>query len=210
MTGPHLGGQEYAIALTSDHAADEFLGATVAVQFRRVDERHPKRKTSTQRFFLNSLWMSSLCELRGALAQRRGDDAVAELDRSPCAGWCHASGNIKSGRPGWPREHSAGDAKKCPGRHATPVNLSPVQQPPVHVFAFHCAILFHYANRSRLPSVQRRGCFLQREARSDCFACGMLWHSSDLRATRVQISTADGVIEYSFKMSAFDPKRTSP
>src|SRR5262249_19176983 len=108
MTGPHLGGQEYAIALTSDLAAAEFLGATVADQFRRLDERHPKRKTSTQRFFLTSLWMSSLCELRGALAQRRGDDAVAELDRSPCAGWCQASGNIKSGRPRWHREHSAG------------------------------------------------------------------------------------------------------
>src|SRR5262249_46588581 len=32
----------------------------------------------------------------------------------------------------------------------------------------------------------------------------MLWHSSDLRATRVQIATGDGVIEYSFKMTAFD------
>ena len=34
MSGPHLGDQKYPIALTSDHAADEFLGA---VHFRRVD-----------------------------------------------------------------------------------------------------------------------------------------------------------------------------
>ena len=27
MSGPHLGDQEHLIALTSDHAADEFLGA---------------------------------------------------------------------------------------------------------------------------------------------------------------------------------------
>src|SRR5262249_24350516 len=37
MTGQYLGDQKYAIALTSDHAADEFLGAAVTVHFSRVD-----------------------------------------------------------------------------------------------------------------------------------------------------------------------------
>ena len=43
MIGPHLGDQENAIALTSDRAANEFLGA---VNFRRVDQRHSERKAS--------------------------------------------------------------------------------------------------------------------------------------------------------------------
>ena len=41
MIGPHLGDQEHAIALTTDCAANEFLGA---VDFRRVDQRHSKRE----------------------------------------------------------------------------------------------------------------------------------------------------------------------
>jgi hypothetical protein len=38
-------------ALTSDRAANEFLGA---VHFRRVDQRHSERKASAYRFFFNS------------------------------------------------------------------------------------------------------------------------------------------------------------
>jgi hypothetical protein len=41
MIGPHLGDQEYAIALTTDCAPNEFLGA---VDFRRVDQHHSKRE----------------------------------------------------------------------------------------------------------------------------------------------------------------------
>src|SRR5262249_7090139 len=77
MTGQYLGDQKYAIALTSDHTADEFLGAAVTVHFSRVDQRHPKRNTSPQRFFLNTLRMSPYCELSRPLAYCRGDDAVA-------------------------------------------------------------------------------------------------------------------------------------
>jgi hypothetical protein len=51
VAGPHLGDQEYAIALTCDYAADEFLGT---VHFRRVDQRHPKRKARAQRFLFIS------------------------------------------------------------------------------------------------------------------------------------------------------------
>src|SRR5262249_38001044 len=86
MTGQYLGDQKYAIALTSDHAADEFFGAAVAVHFSRVDQRHPKRKAATQRLFLNSLRMSPYCELCRPLAHSRGADAVAELYHSPYAG----------------------------------------------------------------------------------------------------------------------------
>ena len=51
----HFGDQKYAIALTGDHAADQLLGAAVAIHFRRVDQRHPERKAGAQRFFLNRL-----------------------------------------------------------------------------------------------------------------------------------------------------------
>src|SRR5262249_37433354 len=65
VPGPHLRYQKYAIALTSDHAADEFLGA---VHFRRVDQRHAERKACAHRFFFLSLRMSSLSETRRARA----------------------------------------------------------------------------------------------------------------------------------------------
>ena len=93
---PHLGDQEYAVALTGNHLADQFLGAAVAVYFSRVDQCHPKRKTSTQRFFLNSLRASPLRETSSALAERRGDDAVAELYRASCAVRSHARCGGKS------------------------------------------------------------------------------------------------------------------
>jgi hypothetical protein len=79
MTGPHFRDEKYAVTLTGDHTADQFLVATIAVQFRRVDERHAKRETGTQRFLLVSLRMSSLGELRRPLAQGRYDDTVAQL-----------------------------------------------------------------------------------------------------------------------------------
>ena len=86
MIGPHLGDQEYAVALTGNHAADQFLGAAVAVYLRRVDQRHPERKACAQRFFLNGFRMSSLRETCRALAECRDDCAVAELYRTPCTG----------------------------------------------------------------------------------------------------------------------------
>src|SRR5436190_8671829 len=82
MVGPHLGYQKYAIALTGDYAADELLGA---VYFRCIDQRHPERKSRSQRFFLVSLRMSSFSETRRALAQCRDDCAVAKLYRPTCA-----------------------------------------------------------------------------------------------------------------------------
>jgi hypothetical protein len=84
MIGQHLGDQEYAVALTGNHVANEFLRAAIAVQLRRIDQRQPDRKASAQRFFLNSFRMSSLCEMPRALAQRRDNGTVAELYRTPC------------------------------------------------------------------------------------------------------------------------------
>ena len=43
VIGPHLGDQEYAVALTGNYSADQFLGTPVAVHLRRIDQRHPKR-----------------------------------------------------------------------------------------------------------------------------------------------------------------------
>ena len=82
VVGPHLGDQEYAIALASDYAADEFLGA---VYFRRVDQRHPKRKAGAQRFLFISLRVSALSETRRALAQCWDKSAVAKPHRPSCA-----------------------------------------------------------------------------------------------------------------------------
>src|SRR5689334_1738838 len=80
---PYLGHQENAVALTGDHTADKFLGATVAIDFCRVDQRHPERKTSAQSVFLDRLRMFVLSKVPGSLAERRYDGAIAELHCSP-------------------------------------------------------------------------------------------------------------------------------
>src|SRR3954463_14237304 len=76
--GRHLGYQEYAIALTSNCAADEFLGA---VHFRGVDERHAERNARPQSLFFISLRMSSFSETRRALAHCWHRSAVAKCYR---------------------------------------------------------------------------------------------------------------------------------
>jgi hypothetical protein len=63
MIGRYFGDQEYAVALTGNHAADQFLGAAVAVHLRRVDQRHPERKAGAQRFFLSGFRTSPLPEI---------------------------------------------------------------------------------------------------------------------------------------------------
>src|SRR6516164_8033349 len=40
----HFGDQEYAVALTSNRAADQFLGAAIAVPLRSVNQRHNRGK----------------------------------------------------------------------------------------------------------------------------------------------------------------------
>jgi hypothetical protein len=82
MGGPRLGHQEYAIALASDRAADEFLGMAVAVYFRSVDDRHAKRNAGAQRFFLGGWWTPSFAEMPGALTQRWDSGAISEPDGS--------------------------------------------------------------------------------------------------------------------------------
>jgi hypothetical protein len=62
MFGQYLGDEEYAIAVTSNDAADEFLGAAVAVELCRVNHCHPQRNTSAQRFFFNRFRTFSLPE----------------------------------------------------------------------------------------------------------------------------------------------------
>src|SRR5438132_8276518 len=76
VIGPHFGDQEYAVALTGNHAADQFLGLAVAVHLRRVDQRHPERKAGAQRFFLSGFRMSPLREICRALAERRDDCSI--------------------------------------------------------------------------------------------------------------------------------------
>src|SRR6266705_4950681 len=92
VIGPHFGDQEYAVALTGDHAADQLLGAAVAVQLRRIDQRHPERNAGAQRFFLNGFRMSPLREPRRALTELRHDCSVAERYRTPCTVRSRASG----------------------------------------------------------------------------------------------------------------------
>src|SRR6516165_1856554 len=75
----HFGDQEYAVALTGNRAADQFLGAAVAVPLRRVNQRHTEGKPCAQRFLLNSCRMSPLAEMPRALSYRRNNGAVGEL-----------------------------------------------------------------------------------------------------------------------------------
>ena len=81
----HFGDQEYAVALTGNHAADQFLGSAVAVYLRRVDHRHPERKACAQRFFLSGLRMSSLRETCRALAECWDNCPIGELYRGGCS-----------------------------------------------------------------------------------------------------------------------------
>src|SRR5436190_17870924 len=82
MVRPHLGNEEHAMALTRDYPANEFLGA---VYFRRVDQRHPKRKARAQRFLFITLSASTLSETRRALAQCWDNSAVTKPHGPSCA-----------------------------------------------------------------------------------------------------------------------------
>src|SRR6516225_3178373 len=79
VIGPHFRDQEYAVALTGNHAADQFLGSAVAVYLRRVDQRNPERKAGAQRFFLSGFRMSPLREIFRALAERRDNCSIMKL-----------------------------------------------------------------------------------------------------------------------------------
>src|SRR5262245_7475278 len=74
ILGQDLGDQEYAIALTGDRVANEFL---VAIELGRIDHRHPERNASAK-----SLCMRFLPQTHGTLTERRDDDAVTEPDRA--------------------------------------------------------------------------------------------------------------------------------
>ena len=69
--------------MTSNYAANEFLGASIAVYFRCVDQCHPERKARTHRFFFSGFRMSSLSKIPGALTERRDDGAVGEFNCPP-------------------------------------------------------------------------------------------------------------------------------
>ena len=122
VVGPNFGDQEHAIALAGDRAADEFLGA---VNFRRVDDRHPEGNARTQRLLFFLLWTSSPCETRGALAKRRHGPAITKFD-GPCRGWCVLSR--------CPERHcqycGSGDERRC----AEPREFAPVQGSIAHTF----------------------------------------------------------------------------
>src|SRR5690242_8773130 len=79
MIRPHLGDQEYPIALACDRAANEFLGG---VHFRCVDQRQSERKASADRFLFSGLRVFSLCEIRRALAQCWDGSTVAKPYRA--------------------------------------------------------------------------------------------------------------------------------
>jgi hypothetical protein len=84
VAGPHLGDEEYVVALTGNHPANQLLRVTVAVHLCRVNQCHPERKTGAQSFLFYGFRMSSLGETRRAQTERRDDGAVAE---PYCACW---------------------------------------------------------------------------------------------------------------------------
>src|SRR5580693_2716286 len=85
VIGPHFGDQEYAVALTGNHAADQFFGSAVAVDLRRVDQCHPERKAGAQRFFLSGVRTSPLRETCRALAERRDNCSIMKLYHRGCS-----------------------------------------------------------------------------------------------------------------------------
>jgi hypothetical protein len=80
--------------MTSNYAANEFLGTAIAVYFRRVDQCHPERKARTHRFFFSGFRMSSLRKIPGTVTERRDDGAVGESNGPP---WAFCSGVTVSG-----------------------------------------------------------------------------------------------------------------
>jgi hypothetical protein len=76
VIGRHFRDQGYAIALASNNAPDQLLGAAITVHLRRVDQCHPERQTCAQRFFLSGFRMFTLPETRRALAERRDDGSI--------------------------------------------------------------------------------------------------------------------------------------
>jgi hypothetical protein len=76
VIGRHFRDQGYAIALASNNAPDQLLGAAIAVHLRRVDQGHPEQKACAQRFFLSGFRMFTLPETRRALAERRDHGSV--------------------------------------------------------------------------------------------------------------------------------------
>ena len=139
VIGPHFGDQEYAVALTGNHAADQFLGAAIAVNLRRVNQRHSERKTRAQRFFLNGFRMSSLRETRRALTERRDDGAVVELYRAPCTVRSRAS----SGRSTSVAIIAPTEGSDEPSAAQSPLNSRRFSNRLFISSLFHCTILFH-------------------------------------------------------------------
>src|SRR5579872_5873036 len=94
LIGLHLRHQEYTVAPSGEHTAEELLRSAVAIISRRIEQVHSERNTCLQCRFFNRQWMSSLTEMPTALAQRcnggafrkfhgalrlRGHDTVARL-----------------------------------------------------------------------------------------------------------------------------------
>src|ERR1700693_1920026 len=140
VIGPHFGDQEYPVALTGNHAADQFLGAAVAVQLCRIDQLHPERNARAQRFFLEGFRMSPLREIRRALTERRDDCSVAELYRTPCTVRSRASGRSTSRCTRQRHNYCADGGERRAERHAKSIEFTSVQQPLVHSFTLLRAI----------------------------------------------------------------------
>jgi hypothetical protein len=84
VIGLHLGDQEYAVTLTGNYVANQFLGTAFAVTFRRVDQRHAKRNACAQCFFFNSCRTFSLPNMPGALTEDGNNGAIVKFYRPSC------------------------------------------------------------------------------------------------------------------------------
>src|SRR5215469_2539231 len=136
VIGPHFRDYEYAVALTGNDAADQFLRPAIAVNLRRVDQPHPERKAGAQRFFLSGLRMSSLREICRALTERRDNCPIGELYRG---GRC-------TSRRTWQRHHHCADRRERRAkRRPKSIEFAPVQQLLVHTSLSDC---YHDANCS--------------------------------------------------------------
>ena len=91
------------VALTSNHAADQFLRSTVAVVVGRVDQPSCRAKGLCAALLpFDGFRMSSPREMPGALPERRGGGAFGELyrpNKESCVAPCQARCRFKPTGP---------------------------------------------------------------------------------------------------------------
>ena len=125
VIGPDFRHHENAIALIGNNAADQFLGAAVAVEFRRIDQGHAERDAGAQCLFLLGRRMPPLAQPCRSLTERRHDGAIRKFDRSRRGLRGRATGLSRCRRSR--RAQSAEGGQRQAERRGVSIDLAPRQ-----------------------------------------------------------------------------------